>query len=284
MDVVYTNNHQKYLQTLNAANDAHDEINDYELNRTENRKITQQDKKQLHLYVSNMIKNRCFLLKPNTKFSIFWRYNTTLCFAFELIYIILTPLVTEQMKRINLNDYFIYENEFQKYICIKQESTNWFNHIASYIKGHNEYSHDRCFDMKWNMTMTWIFFHVYQKVIPFIAWVSFLDVIVTFYIGTIDPENGMLKPKSFIQRFLIPGIALQLLVNPSMHRCYNILKSFLLFSAENGVLRILYSCLMMTPILVLISDFLLYRLYMIWEDDYTDLILRFESLTVENGK
>ena len=46
--------------------------------------------------------------------------------------------------------------------------------------------------------------------------ICFLDVPVTFFIGEIHPENGVLVPKPFFSRWIIPGLLLQLLVNPKM--------------------------------------------------------------------
>ena len=39
---------------------------------------------------------------------------------------------------------------------------------------------------------------------------------VTFFTGELDPEDGRVVPKPFLERWVFPGIALQLLVNPQM--------------------------------------------------------------------
>jgi hypothetical protein len=47
--------------------------------------------------------------------------------------------------------------------------------------------------------------------------VYFLDVFITFFTGEFRPESGVLMPKPFIQRWVLPGLGLQLLVNPYMN-------------------------------------------------------------------
>lgn len=46
--------------------------------------------------------------------------------------------------------------------------------------------------------------------------VCFLDVFVTFFTGQFDPDTGILVPQPFFQRWVSPGLILQLLVNPSI--------------------------------------------------------------------
>ena len=44
----------------------------------------------------------------------------------------------------------------------------------------------------------------------------FLDVFVTFFTGELDPVTGYLVPKPWFPRWVLPGLILQLAVNPSM--------------------------------------------------------------------
>lgn len=44
----------------------------------------------------------------------------------------------------------------------------------------------------------------------------FLDVFITFFTGEFHQESGVLIPKPFFQRWILPGLVLQLLVNPYM--------------------------------------------------------------------
>uniref|UniRef100_A0A6U6DX97 Uncharacterized protein n=1 Tax=Odontella aurita TaxID=265563 RepID=A0A6U6DX97_9STRA len=49
-----------------------------------------------------------------------------------------------------------------------------------------------------------------------VGFICFLDVFVTFFTGELDEDNGTLRPKPFFARWLLPGLVLQLLVNPMM--------------------------------------------------------------------
>jgi DNA-binding TFAR19-related protein (PDSD5 family) len=46
--------------------------------------------------------------------------------------------------------------------------------------------------------------------------ICFLDVFVTFFTGELNSETGALEPKPFVARWILPGLVLQLLVNPQM--------------------------------------------------------------------
>ena len=53
----------------------------------------------------------------------------------------------------------------------------------------------------------------------FMIWtgtIMFLDVFVTFFTGELDPVTGYLVPKPWFPRWVLPGLILQLAVNPSM--------------------------------------------------------------------
>merc|ERR1711862_233485 len=46
--------------------------------------------------------------------------------------------------------------------------------------------------------------------------ICFCDVFVSFFTGELHPNNGTLIPKPFVKRWVVPGLALQLLVNPNL--------------------------------------------------------------------
>ena len=51
--------------------------------------------------------------------------------------------------------------------------------------------------------------------VPIVNAVFFADVFVTFFTGELTPA-GTLVPKPFVARYIVPGIGLQLIVNPTM--------------------------------------------------------------------
>jgi hypothetical protein len=58
------------------------------------------------------------------------------------------------------------------------------------------------------------FFH--EELLILVSIVCFLDVFVTFFTGELHLETGNLIPKPFFPRWILPGLVLQLLVNPEM--------------------------------------------------------------------
>ncbi len=62
---------------------------------------------------------------------------------------------------------------------------------------------------------TWNF--VVDQILGIIAVICFFDVFVKFFTGELDPMTGELKPKPFFRRWIIPGLLLQLLVNPAIY-------------------------------------------------------------------
>ena len=57
---------------------------------------------------------------------------------------------------------------------------------------------------------------IVEEFLLFVSAVCFLDVFVTFFTGELHPENGTLIPKPFFPRWILPGLILQLLVNPNI--------------------------------------------------------------------
>jgi hypothetical protein len=55
-----------------------------------------------------------------------------------------------------------------------------------------------------------------EKISLLVGVICFLDVPVTFFVGELRPETGVLVPKPFFARWCLPGLLLQLLVNPQM--------------------------------------------------------------------
>jgi hypothetical protein len=55
-----------------------------------------------------------------------------------------------------------------------------------------------------------------DKFLIIIGLVCFLDVFVTFFTGELDGQTGELIPKPFFARWVLPGLVLQLLLNPQL--------------------------------------------------------------------
>jgi hypothetical protein len=58
-----------------------------------------------------------------------------------------------------------------------------------------------------------------------VSCICFLDVFVTFFTGEITEDTGVLVPKAFFTRWILPGVVLQMLVNPMMGQVVVALKA-----------------------------------------------------------
>ena len=83
--------------------------------------------------------------------------------------------------------------------------------------------------------------------------VCFLDVFVTFFTGEIDPTSRELVPKPFFRRWILPGLLMQLLVNPAIGSLSKGVFAVLKVIFDIGPVRVLRWCIAVVfPILYLI--------------------------------
>ena len=75
------------------------------------------------------------------------------------------------------------------------------------------------------MRQAWLVMaHVIATIlVPLVNTIFFLDVFVTFFTGELT-SAGTLVPKPFFTRFILPGIGLQLIVNPAMIEISRVVK------------------------------------------------------------
>lgn len=78
-----------------------------------------------------------------------------------------------------------------------------------------------------------------QDFLALISVVCFADVFVVFFTGTFNPETGKLEPRKFFQRWILPGLVLQLLVNPKMEYVSDLVGQGLSELLHHGPIRIL---------------------------------------------
>ncbi|KAI2507777.1 hypothetical protein MHU86_6673 [Fragilaria crotonensis] len=66
----------------------------------------------------------------------------------------------------------------------------------------------------------------------------YLDVGITFFIGELHPQTGTLRAKSFVKRWIFPGLLLELLANPQMETTSKCVGRFLDGVVQIGPLRV----------------------------------------------
>jgi hypothetical protein len=82
-----------------------------------------------------------------------------------------------------------------------------------------------------------------EEFMVIVSIICFLDVYVTFFTGETDPETGELVPKSFFSRWVIPGLLLQLVLNPAIGPVATFLFSSLQKMYYLGPVRVLRWCI-----------------------------------------
>ena len=55
-----------------------------------------------------------------------------------------------------------------------------------------------------------------ELILVIVNFMFFFDVPVSFFTGCFNKENGVLEPKRFFERWIAPGVLLQMIVNPQM--------------------------------------------------------------------
>lgn len=73
---------------------------------------------------------------------------------------------------------------------------------------------------------------LFEGVILMVNFVFFFDVPVSFFTGQFNPDNGILEPKPFFPRWIVPGVLLQMIVNPQMDTVAEIIATIVSVSAE----------------------------------------------------
>ena len=187
------------------------------------RKVSEQEKTTIakHEESRNQEKKR-LLLSPKTAFAVGWKYVAIACVMLEVSQIIFAPLLSGELKKMPLDAFF------SKVL------------FAS------------CEEKKWLMAV-----HLFSRIlVPIVHAVCFLDVFVTFFTGELT-SVGKLVPKPFFKRFILPGIVLQLIVNPTMVTFSSVVKSSITHSIHIGPSLCFHLVLVCLPLVSWIYELLL---------------------------
>lgn len=179
------------------------------------------------------------LLRPNTKFAVTWKVLFVVCVALEIAHLAVKPRLAkykdgETGKPLTpdrvLEHMFVPDPTETWAWCIDPAAKKTKKKKARFGKkgeqvkaaavgGATSYYGPWYCGEPWRTSSRWAaeaIRFVIQKAIVLVGLICFMDVFVTFFTGELDEENGALKPKPFLARWLLPGLLLQLLVNPMM--------------------------------------------------------------------
>jgi hypothetical protein len=185
--------------------------------------------------------NEKLLLRPNTTFAVYWKVIFVICIIFEISQLALKPKLKEYKNKETGECMNIGEGLDHHFVPAPmsawEECIPW---VADPTKFKKDLSpgpfgalQNRRFRRKDKNVMSrpWycqelfvtaqsvyiaVLRIVLTQTLVIVGVVCFLDVFVTFFTGELDPDTGALKPKPFFTRWILPGLLLQLLVNPQM--------------------------------------------------------------------
>ena len=273
-------NELKELETLRKKNAA---------------KMTEEQKTRLYELQDSLTEetrellNRKLLLRPNTKFAVYWKLLFIVCISIEVIQLAVKPAVQDgrlsaeilvpslmkdrcmdesSKKNIEISDpgYPITEQVYCKDSFLSSMNDKVHDFLALTLSPPPITARQECRRPKKSLInrilkrsppdevpIHWycqpsverlhslygyVVKFLFEVFFVFVGIVCWLDVPVTFFTGELEAETGLLVPKPFFVRWIIPGLVLQLLVNRNMESLYEGLNSFFGAAAELGPFRV----------------------------------------------
>lgn len=179
------------------------------------------------------------LLRPNTRFAVTWKVLFVVCVILEISHLAVKPRLAKYKdeatgKPLNVNlvleRMFVPDPMETRAQCLDPSAGKKKKKKSTFEKKGEQVDASAGRDSRyyygpwycgepWRTSSRWFaeaVRFVIQKAIVLVGVICFMDVFVTFFTGELDEETGVLQPKPFFVRWLLPGLVLQLLVNPTM--------------------------------------------------------------------
>ena len=239
---------------------------------TERRRLYELEE-ELQLESARLLSQR-MLIKPDTKFSVTWKILFCVCVIFEIAGLVWNPKL-KKYKDDATGDALSVHSVTKSYIlpmpisalpecsCEPEVAQNWKSKLMFAVQRKQPVL---CGPSPWfcrppfSTARTWYIqmmeFFI-DEFLLFVGLVVFLDVPISFLTGEIDDDTGVLAPKPFFKRWILPGLALQLLVNPKMASTGKALWGFLQQIFDIGPVRVWrWTSAVFYPLFVVLFDFL----------------------------
>jgi hypothetical protein len=178
--------------------------------------------------------NRRLLLRPNTTFSVAWKRTTIACVAIEVSYLLLSPMLSPKTRKLTLDEVVM--------LLLTPAA-------------------ERFARLPWLQVSTVALEFISHRIADLVSTVSFLDVFITFFTGELDAKTGLLFPKPFFNRWIFPGVVLQLIVNPTMKDISAAVRKIIAFSNAVGPMRVFHVSLALVPIMIQIVNWSIDSMY-----------------------
>lgn len=168
-----------------------------------------------HRHSTRQLKKR-LLLSPNTSFAVSWKYLTVGCVALEILQIIFAPILSGELKKMPLDIFLL--KVFNASSCCDGKGSTSSTKVpppSIFIPVINNLSDITCTSLVLKQIWLVTAHIISTAMVPVVNTIFFLDVFITFFTGELT-SVGKLVPKPFFTRYILPGIGLQLVVNPTM--------------------------------------------------------------------
>lgn len=200
------------------------------------RQVSEQEKDDIVRYrQSRKQDKKRLLLSPKTAFAVGWKYVAISCVILEVSQMIFAPFLSGELKKMPLDKFLsvvLFASCDYKKASSMCATPPWKHH--------------------WLMAV-----HVFSRfMVPFVHAVCFFDVFVTFFTGELT-SYGKLVPKPFFARYILPGIGLQLIVNPTMLAFSKLVKRAIIHSFHVGPSLCFHLMLVCLPLVHWLYDVLL---------------------------
>jgi hypothetical protein len=203
------------------------------------RQVSQDERRDItkHKESERMLKKR-LLLSPKTSFAVAWKYFTVACIALELIHHMFAPVLSGELKKMPLDTFLLKvlnASSSSNYCGGKSGTKQAVSAPSIFIPVINNLDDITCTGSL--MKQTWLVSaHIIATAIPlFVNTIFFLDVFITFFTGELSSTTtGMIVPKPFFTRYILPGIGLQLIVNPTMVEISRLVKQMIVHAMHIG--------------------------------------------------
>ncbi len=194
-------------------------------------------------------KNKRLLLSPKTSFAVVWKCVAITCVVLEISQIIFAPMLSGEMTKMPL-DKFLSKVLFATGCEEKTRKAVAPSIVVPFI---NEFTANLCTTSSIKQTWLVVVRVIATALVPTVNAIFFLDVFITFFTGELTPSGGLV-PKPFFARFILPGIGLQLIVNPTMIEFSKLTKLAVELAIQIGPSLSLHVILGFVPFVVLLYD------------------------------
>ena len=228
---------ERELDRLEAEADATSRLSTAQMS-VEDRRRMYELQSELNTAAKKLV-NEKMLLRPNTSFAVTWKVLFVICVIFEITQLVIKPELDKFIdedtgERLDigkiLDDRLVPTPMTEWEECaawliddeqLAKDTKGFFNKIRRRRKRKEAKKLSRpWFCKEPYVTMQSMYISAVRfmlaETIVIVAVVCYLDVFVTFFTGVFDSDTGVLEPKPFFARWIMPGLTLQLLVNPRM--------------------------------------------------------------------